>query len=197
MTIAVEDTATTVDLGNQKVLLVEPAMKKLYALIERLAKAELPVLVDEGETGVGKELAAKALHYFSARKGRPLVSLNCSAFTENLVESELFGHERGAFSGAVSTKQGLIESAHTGTLFLNEIGEMPLGVQAKLLRVLEAQRVMRVGDVREPADEYSDHTPQPIENLQAEITAGRFRRNLCFPLELGPPVAAAVTQSSP
>lgn len=180
MTIAVEDTATTVELGDQKILLVEPAMKKLYALIERLAKAELPVLV-EGETGVGKELAAKALHHFSARKGRPLVSLNCSAFTENLVESELFGHERGAFSGAVSTKQGLIESAHTGTLFLDEIGEMPLGVQAKLLRVLETQRVMRVGDVRERQIDVRI-IAATNRDLQAEITAGRFRRDLYFRL---------------
>lgn len=178
--VAVEDTAQTLDLGDVKVLLVEPAMKKLYALIERLAKAELPVLI-EGETGVGKELAAKALHHQSARKGRPLVSLNCSAFTENLVESELFGHERGAFSGAVATKQGLIEAAHTGTLFLDEIGEMPLPVQAKLLRVLETQKVMRVGDVRERQVDVRI-VAATNRDLQAEIAAGRFRRDLYFRL---------------
>lgn len=178
--VAVEDTAVTVDLGDVKILLVEPAMKKLYALIERLAKAELPVLI-EGETGVGKELAAKALHHHSVRKGRPLVSLNCSAFTENLVESELFGHERGAFSGAVTTKQGLIEAAHTGTLFLDEIGEMPLSVQAKLLRVLETQKVMRVGDVRERQIDVRI-VAATNRDLQAEITAGRFRRDLYFRL---------------
>ena len=168
------------DLGDTKILLVEPAMKKLYALIERLAKAELPVLI-EGETGVGKELAAKALHHHSARRGKPLVSLNCSAFTENLVESELFGHERGAFSGAVTTKQGLIEAAHTGTLFLDEIGEMPLSVQAKLLRVLETQKVMRVGDVRERQVDVRI-VAATNRDLQAEIAAGRFRRDLYFRL---------------
>jgi DNA-binding NtrC family response regulator len=178
--VAVEDTALTVDLGDMRILLVEPAMKKLYALIERLAKAELPVLI-EGETGVGKELAAKALHHHSARRGKPLISLNCSAFTENLVESELFGHERGAFSGAVTTKQGLIEAAHTGTLFLDEIGEMPLSVQAKLLRVLETQKVMRVGDVRERQVDVRI-VAATNRDLQAEISAGRFRRDLYFRL---------------
>ncbi|HMU39041.1 MAG TPA: sigma 54-interacting transcriptional regulator [Pseudomonadota bacterium] len=178
--IVVEDTAITMDLGDAKILLVEPTMKKLYALIERLAKAELPVLI-EGETGVGKELAAKALHHHSSRRDKPLLSLNCSAFSENLVESELFGHERGAFSGAVTTKQGLIETANGGTLFLDEIGEMPLSIQAKLLRVLETQRVMRVGDVREHKVNVR-FVAATNRNLQTEVTAGRFRRDLYFRL---------------
>ena len=177
---AIEDTAVTLDLGDVKILLIEPAMKKLYALIERLGKAQLPVLI-EGETGVGKELAAKALHHHSARKGQPLLSLNCSAFTENLVESELFGHERGAFSGAVVAKPGLIETAHKGTLFLDEIGEMPLPVQAKLLRVLETQKVMRVGDVRERQVDVRI-VAATNRDLQTEISAGRFRRDLYFRL---------------
>ncbi|MEQ1736991.1 MAG: sigma 54-interacting transcriptional regulator, partial [Rhodoglobus sp.] len=116
-------------VGDRTVMVADPAMARVYALIERLAKTDLTVLV-YGETGTGKELAATALHEWSGRHGRPLVSLNCAAITESLVEAELFGHERGAFSGAVAARVGLLEAADGGTVFLDEIGELSLAIQA-------------------------------------------------------------------
>src|SRR6185369_17499579 len=104
--------------------------------IRRLARTDLPVLV-QGETGVGKENAAYALHWWSARQAGPFVAVNCAAFTETLVESELFGNEKGAFSGATSARAGLFEAADGGTIFFDEIGDLPRSVQPKLLRVLE------------------------------------------------------------
>jgi two-component system response regulator AtoC len=123
-------------IGAQRVIIADPTVVRLYALIERLAPVNIPVLIT-GETGCGKELVATALHTRSPRAGKTLISLNCAALHEMLVESELFGHERGAFSGASATKPGLIEAASGSTLFLDEIGELALGIQAKLLRVLD------------------------------------------------------------
>jgi DNA-binding NtrC family response regulator len=160
------------------VILVEPAMVRVYALIERLAKSDLPVLV-QGETGTGKEHAAGALHAWSQRAKGPFVTVNCAALPENLVESELFGHERGAFSSAAAAKAGLLETAHGGTLFLDEIGELPIGVQAKLLRALETKKVTRLGDTRERAVEVR-FVAATNRDLAAEVEAGRFRRDLLF-----------------
>ncbi|MFO0580007.1 MAG: sigma 54-interacting transcriptional regulator [Polyangia bacterium] len=175
-----EDTVRSIQIGERRILLVDAAMKRLYDLIEKLAPADLPVLI-QGETGAGKELAAATLHHLSKRSDRPLVSLNCAALAENLIESELFGHERGAFSGAVAAKPGLLETANKGTLFLDEIGEMPQALQAKLLRVLETQRVMRVGETRErPID--IRLVAATNRDLQAEVAAGRFRKDLYFRL---------------
>ena len=175
-----EDTVRSITVGERRILLADPAMKRLYELIDKLAGTELPVLV-HGETGVGKEIAAYTLHHHSKRSEYPLVSCNCAAFTENLIESELFGHERGAFSGAVTSKQGLFEAAHRGTLFLDEIGELPLSLQAKLLRVIETQKLMRVGDTKErPIDVRI--VAATNRDLQAEVTAGRFRKDLFFRL---------------
>ncbi|HVJ90791.1 MAG TPA: sigma-54-dependent Fis family transcriptional regulator [Labilithrix sp.] len=114
------------------------------ALLSKLDGSDAPVLI-VGETGVGKDVLARTLHSRSRRAKRPFVALNCAAFTEALFESELFGHERGAFTGATQAKTGLIESAVGGTVFLDEIGEMPLGMQAKLLRVVENREILRVG----------------------------------------------------
>jgi DNA-binding NtrC family response regulator/pSer/pThr/pTyr-binding forkhead associated (FHA) protein len=175
-----EDTVRSITVGERRILLADPAMGRLYDLIEKLASTDLPVLV-HGETGVGKEIAAYTLHHRSKRREYPLVSLNCAAFTENLIESELFGHERGAFSGAVTTKQGLLEMAHRGTLFLDEIGEMPLSLQAKLLRVLETQKLMRVGDTKERQIDIRI-VAATNRDLQSEVTAGRFRKDLFFRL---------------
>jgi transcriptional regulator with GAF, ATPase, and Fis domain len=167
-------------LGDRQVVIADPAMARLYELLERLAPSELPVLVC-GETGTGKEVVTTALHQLSRRSARPLVSLNCAALHENLVESELFGYERGAFSGAVTAKPGLLETASGGTLFLDEIGDLPAAVQAKLLRVIETKRVLRLGDVRE----------RPIDiriiaatnrDLVEDVISGRFRRDLFFRL---------------
>ncbi len=155
-------------------------MKRLFALVQKLALSDIPVLV-MGETGAGKEIVAAALHAWSARGDQRLVSINCAALSEALFESELFGYERGAFSGAYATKIGLLESAQGGTVFLDEIGELSLAMQAKLLRVLETRTLTRVGAVAE----------RPIDvrivgasnrNLEQDVAAGRFRQDLYFRL---------------
>jgi DNA-binding NtrC family response regulator len=158
------------------------AMRRLVDKAHKLAPMKSTVLI-RGESGVGKELIARAIHYVSPRKDRPFVALNCSAIPETLIESELFGHERGAFTGAVARTQGKFELAHRGTLFLDEIGEMNPSVQVKLLRVLEEHEFMRVGgsrsirvDVRLLAATNAD-----LERLVAE---GRFRRDLYFRLKV-------------
>src|SRR5260370_29234336 len=120
-------------------------MRRIKDLIGRAAAARGSVLVT-GESGTGKELVARALHASSARSGKPFVALNCAALTDSLLENELFGHARGAFTGAAGPRAGLIEHASGGTLFLDEIGTMPAGVQAKLLRALEAGEVRRIGE---------------------------------------------------
>ena len=177
---AAGEAATLLRVGEQKVLLADPAMVRLYSLIDRLAPSELPVLVS-GETGTGKELVAQALHERSPRRGGRLISINCAALPESLAESELFGHEKGAFTGATATKIGLLEAASGGTVFLDELGELPLGIQAKLLRVLENKRIMRVGDTRErPVD--IRLVAATHRKLQEEAAQGRFRQDLYFRL---------------
>ncbi len=158
------------------------AMQEVFSLIQRLAPHARTTLVT-GETGTGKELVARALHTLGPRRTHRLVTVNCSAVVESLFESELFGHVRGAFTGASEHKPGLIELANTGTLFLDEVGELPLGAQAKLLRVLEDGHVQRVGslearhvDVRVVAATNRD--------LLVEVAAGRFRRDLFYRLNV-------------
>jgi two-component system, NtrC family, response regulator AtoC len=177
---AAADSATRLTLGERSILMADPAMLQLYTLIKRLAASELPVLVT-GETGAGKENAAFAVHHGSRRSAGPFVTLNCAAMPEGLVESELFGHERGAFTGAAATKPGILESANGGTVFLDEVGELPLPVQAKFLRALESKRIVRVGDVRErPID--IRLVAATHRDLEAEVKAGRFRQDLYFRL---------------
>jgi len=170
----------TLAIGAQRVIVADPTVARLYALIERLAPTGLPVLIT-GETGCGKELVATAIHARSPRAGHQLISLNCAALHEALVESELFGHERGAFSGAIATRAGVIEAASGSTLFLDEVGELAPGVQAKLLRVLESHRVTRVGDVREREVDVRV-VAATNRDLEADVAAGRFRRDLFFRL---------------
>jgi two-component system response regulator PilR (NtrC family) len=121
-----------------------PAMQRIFKLIEKVADSNATILIG-GESGTGKELVAKAIHFNGARKNHPFISINCGAVPENLLESELFGHEKGAFTGADSSKVGLMESASKGTFFLDEVGEAPLSIQVKLLRVLQEREIMRLG----------------------------------------------------
>jgi DNA-binding NtrC family response regulator len=137
-----------VTLGDTTVLVADPSMSHVYAQIERLASTDLSVLI-WGETGTGKELAATALHLWSNRAAGPFVAINCAALPDGLAESELFGHVRGAFSGAIADKPGLLETAAGGTVFLDEIGDLSLSIQSKLLRVLETRAVTRLGAVQE------------------------------------------------
>jgi two-component system, NtrC family, response regulator AtoC len=170
----------TMTIQGVHVVIADPATLRLYALIERLAPVDLPVLVT-GETGCGKELAASALHARSRRAGNALVSLNCAAIQDTLIESELFGHEKGAFSGATSSRAGLIEAASGSTLLLDEVGELALSAQAKLLRVLETRRVTRVGDVKEREVDVRI-VAATNRDLELEVAAGRFRQDLFFRL---------------
>ncbi len=159
-----------------------PAMTRLIALLERVAPSQANVLVT-GESGTGKELVAKALHLNSERSEHPFVPINCGAIPENLLESELFGHEKGAFTGADKRKEGLFESADNGTLFLDEIGELPMGMQVKLLRVLQEREFRRVGgttniplDIRVVAATNQD--------LAERIQEGQFREDLFYRLNV-------------
>ena len=164
--------------GPEPVVVVDPKMKHVMEIAQRVAASTITVLV-VGETGVGKEVVAEAIHRMGPRARGPFVRLNCAALTETLVESELFGHEKGAFTGALAAKQGHFEVAAGGTLLLDEIGELPLGTQVKLLRVLEQRRVVRVGGVRETAINVriicATH-----RDLEGEVKRGRFREDLYF-----------------
>ncbi|MBZ0236401.1 MAG: sigma 54-interacting transcriptional regulator [Deltaproteobacteria bacterium] len=167
-------------VGESSILVADRVMARTYELVRKLARSELPTLV-VGETGTGKELVARALHEWSTRASSPFVAVNCAALPESLVESELFGHKRGAFTGADRDRAGLFEAASGGTLFFDEIGELPLSAQAKLLRAVETRTVTRIGE------------PMPIavdvrfvaatnRDLAAEVAAGRFRQDLFYRL---------------
>ena len=159
-----------------------PVMQELFGMIRRLAPHIRTALIT-GETGTGKELVARALHSLGPRRERRFVTVNCSAVVETLFESELFGHVRGAFTGATENKQGLFELADEGTLFLDEIGELPQSVQAKLLRVLEVGDVHRVGSL-EPRRVNVHVVAATNRDLRAEVAAGRFRSDLYYRLNI-------------
>jgi Nif-specific regulatory protein len=166
-----------------------PAMADVFRLMESAAASPIAVLI-EGETGTGKELVACAIHRESRRADNPFLAVNCAAFQETLLESELFGHRRGAFTGALHDRRGLFEAADTGTVFLDEIGEMPASMQAKLLRVLEQGEVVPVGD-NKPRKVDVRVISATNRNLAAEIAEGRFREDLyyrlvAFPIRLPP-----------
>ncbi|MBX6363970.1 MAG: sigma-54-dependent Fis family transcriptional regulator [Gemmatimonadetes bacterium] len=161
-----------------------PALERMLELVARVAPMRATVLI-VGETGTGKELVARAIHDLSDRANRPFVPINCSALPETLLESELFGHVRGSFTGAVGTRRGLIEEAHGGTLFLDEVSTLSPAIQVKLLRVLQERTIFRVGG----------NQPIPVDfrlvaatnvDLAAEVRAGRFREDLFYRLDVFP-----------
>jgi transcriptional regulator with GAF, ATPase, and Fis domain len=162
------------------IVVTDPAMMRLHQLAKRVATGKIGVLL-LGETGSGKEIFAEVIHRQSPRHDKPLVRLNCAAFAEALLESELFGYEKGAFTGALQAKPGLLETADGGTVFLDEVGEMPLQLQAKLLRVIQERKVLRVGGLK----------PRPIDvrfiaatnrDLEGEVARGAFRQDLFYRL---------------
>jgi two-component system response regulator AtoC len=164
-------------VGKPRVL-VDPEMKNAYELVSRAAVSDVSVLI-LGETGVGKEVMAETVHRRSRRADRPFLLLNCAALPETLLESELFGHEKGAFTGAHASKLGLLESTDGGTVFLDEIGELSLGTQAKLLRVLEERTLLRVGGTKSRHIDVRFVTATN-RDLTREARAGRFRSDLYY-----------------
>ena len=170
--------------GAPLIVGADASLRKVFASLERAATTDTTVLI-EGESGTGKELFARSLHALSDRSAMPFVAINCAAIPETLLETELFGHEKGAFTGAVGRKLGKFEMAHRGTLFLDEIGDLPLSLQAKILRALEEKRFERVGgtasvqvDVRLVA--------ATNRGLRAQVAARRFREDLFFRLSVFP-----------
>ncbi len=170
----------TGDIERGDLVVVEQSMRDLYVLIERIAASDLPVLI-LGETGVGKEIMSRAVHQASPRAQKPFIAINCAALNDSLLESELFGHERGAFTGANTAKMGLLEAASGGTVFLDELGDMSLAIQAKLLRVIEEGEVRRVGGIKSRKIGVR-FVAATNTDLEAATERGRFREDLYFRL---------------
>ena len=159
-----------------------PAMRDVFTTIQKVAPSNATVLI-EGESGTGKELVAKSIHFNSARRDKPFIAVNCSALAENLLESELFGHEKGAFTGAVAMKKGRFELADGGTLFLDEIGELSANLQVKLLRALQEKVIERVGGIRPVSVDIRVITATN-KILKEEMINGRFREDLFYRLDV-------------
>ncbi len=173
-------TVTRIALGPHRAVVADPATIAVYERARRLARATVPVVI-HGETGSGKELVAAALHAYGPRAGGPFVALNCAAIPDSLAEAELFGHARGAFTGATSARDGMIEAASGGTLFLDEIAELSLATQARLLRALEVGEVCRIGEtVARKVDVRV--VCASLVDLAAAVAAGRLRQDLYFRL---------------
>jgi len=175
-----EDSGSYSLLGFNAIVRSQP-MRRLMRTAERIGRSNAAVLIT-GETGSGKEVAARAIHHFSLRAGRPWVDVNCAALPDHLLESELFGHEKGAFSGADSMKQGLFEVANGGTLFLDEIGELDLKLQVKLLRVLDGAPYYRLGGTRKVAVDVRIVAATNVD-LKEAVEKGLFRRDLYHRLD--------------
>jgi transcriptional regulator with PAS, ATPase and Fis domain len=157
-------------------IIASPAMAQVVETVRRLGNSSIAVLIT-GETGTGKEIVARAIHHHSLRCSGPWVDINCGALPDNLIESELFGHERGAFSGADSSKAGLFEMAHKGTLFLDEVGELDARMQVKLLRVLDGAPYYRIGGQKKVAVDVRI-IAATNQDLERRMAAGRFRSDL-------------------
>ncbi len=159
-----------------------PAVKELFSLVQRIAEVDCNILL-QGASGTGKALVARAIHQLSPRKDHPFVSFNCGGFTEELISSELFGYEKGAFTGAAATKIGLLESASGGTVFLDEVGEMPPTMQVRLLHVIQERRILRVGSTR-PIDLDIRIVAATNRDLKHEVAQGNFREDLFYRLNV-------------
>ncbi len=159
-----------------------PAVKELFSMVQRIAQVDCNILL-QGASGTGKALVARAIHQLSPRKDHPFVSFNCGGFTEELISSELFGYEKGAFTGAAATKIGLLESASGGTVFLDEVGEMPPTMQVKLLHVIQERRILRVGSTR-PIDLDIRIVAATNRDLKHEVAQGNFREDLFYRLNV-------------
>lgn len=160
----------------------DPKSKALLAHLQQVAPSEASVQII-GETGTGKELVARHIHNLSARRNRPFIAVNCGAFSESLVEAELFGHEKGAFTGALSAKAGWFEEANGGTLFLDEIGDLPMAIQVKLLRVLQEREVVRLGSRKSIPIDVRVLAATNVQ-LEKAINAGHFREDLFYRLDV-------------
>lgn len=189
-----ENKALRQQLNERNFVGAGKAFQDLQYFVDEVAPTHATVLI-MGESGVGKEVLARAIHFQSNRVGGPFVKVNCAAMPESLIESELFGHEKGAFTGALKTRKGKFEQAHHGTLLLDEIGEMPLAAQAKLLRVLQEREVVRVG-----SDEEIKVDVRVIcttnRDLQHEVEEGRFREDLYYRLNVVPIRVSALRERS-
>ncbi|MCA9517654.1 MAG: sigma-54-dependent Fis family transcriptional regulator, partial [Myxococcales bacterium] len=171
-----EEVSEKYHFGN--IVARSPEMRKLFETLRHVIDSKVTVLL-QGESGTGKELVARAIHYEGPRKRGPFVAVNCAGIPETLLESELFGHERGAFTGAIAAKKGRFELADGGTLFLDEIGEMPVHLQAKLLRVLQERKVERIGSAQlRPVDVRIISATH--RNLMDMVKDGRFREDLYY-----------------
>lgn len=168
--------------GRIKIIGVSKVLQDVFKVVGRVAKSDAPVLVT-GDSGTGKELVAKAIHEYSPRRQKELLAINCGAIPDNLLESELFGHEKGSFTGAIARRAGRFEQADGGTLFLDEIGDMPASVQVKLLRVLQDGTFSRVGS-NETQTTDARIVAATNKNLAEEVTAGRFREDLYYRLNV-------------
>jgi DNA-binding NtrC family response regulator len=168
--------------GRVKIIGVSRALQDVFKIVGRVARSDAPVLVS-GESGSGKELIAKAIHEYSPRRLKEMIPLNCGAIPESLLESELFGHEKGSFTGAIARRAGRFEQADGGTLFLDEIGDMPLSIQVKLLRVLQDGTFSRVGSNDTQTSDVRIITATH-KDLAAEVSAGRFREDLYYRLNV-------------
>lgn len=168
--------------GRVKMIGASRVLQEVFKIVGRVARSDAPILI-AGESGTGKELVAKAVHEYSPRRQREMITINCGAIPENLLESELFGHEKGSFTGAIARREGRFEQADGGTLFLDEIGDMPLTIQVKLLRVLQDGTFSRIGS-NETIRSDARIIAATHKNLAEEVKAGRFREDLYYRLNV-------------
>src|SRR5580765_1191975 len=179
----IKDITEEIAPQKREVIAESPSMRDVMNFVRRVSSSEASTILLEGENGTGKDLIAKTLHYQSIRQAEPFIAINCAAIPETLLESELFGYEKGAFTDARSQKRGIFELADKGTLFLDEIGEMPLSLQAKLLRVLEDQSFRRLGGLKDINLDLRVITATN-KNLREAVKEGAFRQDLYFRLNV-------------